>query len=203
MKTLIATLLLLLLAGCAGVRLVDTQVQAVSTLAPGSTALTAAHYRFDRLPLQAAQPGFDRAEALAQAALARVGLVRDEAGATVSVQLTVRVGSYLVDASGRPYGGPGWMGGAGGVGGYGQIMIGSGGMFGIGMRSMPSTLYRHEVNLVLRDVRTNQVLYETRAVNEGPWSDADQVLAAVFEAALRDFPYPPAGPRQVNIEIPR
>ncbi|MBC7728251.1 MAG: DUF4136 domain-containing protein [Microbacteriaceae bacterium] len=200
MKTLIATLFMLLLSGCAGVRLVDTQVQAVSTLAPGSTALTGAHYRFERLPLQTAQPGFDRTEALAQAALARVGLVRDEAGATVSVQLSVRAGSYLVDSSGRPYSGPGWTGGAGG---YGQLMIGSSGMFGIGMRSMPSTLYRHEVNLVLRDVRSSQVLYETRAVNEGPWSDADQVLAAVFEAALRDFPNPPAGPHLINIEIPR
>ena len=193
---LILTLALALLAGCSGVRLVDSQVQAISTLPAGATIAKGARYRFERLPSQAAQPGAERFEAMAQAALANVGLVRDDAQARYSVLLGVNTNAYLVDAAGRPMGSP-W-------GPYGQIMIGSGGsMFGWGMHFPPSTSYRREVSLLLRDLQTGQVVYETRAVNDNPWTDTDTVLAALFEAALRDFPNPPAGVRQVNIEIPR
>lgn len=199
MKTLLAalTLALTLLAGCSGVRLVDSQVQAISTLPAGATIAQGARYRFERLPSQAAQPGAERLEAMAQAALANVGLVRDDAQAQYSVLLGMSTSSYLVDAAGRPIGSP-WGPG------YGQVMIGSGGsMFGWGMHFPPSTLYRREVSLLLRDLRSGQVVYETRAVNDNPWTDTNTVLAALFEAALRDFPNPPAGVRQVDIEIPR
>lgn len=199
MKALLAalTLTLTLLAGCSSVRLVDSQVQAISTLPAGDSIPPGARFRFERLPSQAMQVGAERVEAMAQAALERVGLVRDDAQARYSVLLGVNIHSYLVDTTGRPIGSPWWPD-------YGQIMIGSGGsMFGLGMRYPPSTLYRREVSLLLRDLRSGQVVYETRAVNDNPWNDSHNVLAAMFEAALRDFPHPPAGIHQVNIEIPR
>lgn len=203
MRTLFATLTLVLalLTGCAGVRLVDSEVQAISTLPAGSTALAGARYRFERLPSQATQPQVQRVESLAAAALARVGLVRDDSGAQYSVLLGVRVNSYLADDWGHPVTDPWWPGA---WPGHGRIMLGSGGaMFGFGMHYPPSTGYSREVSLLLRDLRSGQVIYETRAVNSSTWYDTDKVLAAMFEAALKDFPNPPAGVRKVNIEIPR
>lgn len=199
MRTLLTalTLALSLLSGCSSVRLVDAQVQAVSTLPAGETIAQGARFRFERLPLQATQLGTEQLEAMAQTALERVGLVRDDAQAQYSVLLGVRVSPYLVDTYGRP------MSGLWGPG-YGQFMIGSGGsMMGWGMRYPPSPLYRREVSLLLRDLRSSQVVYETRAVNDNPWSDSNNVLAALFEAALQDFPNPPQTVRQINIEIPR
>jgi hypothetical protein len=197
MPTLRALLLLTLtlLTGCGGMRLVDAQVQAISTLPAGAAFPADARYRFERLPSQAGQTSTERLEALAQAALAQVGLLRDDAAAQYSVLLGVRVGSYLVDDYGRPLG-SGWPGQT-------HVMISSGGMFGWGMRFPPPTHYRRKVSLLIRDLHSGQVVYETRAVNDNPWGDTDPILAALFEAALQDFPHPPAGPRQINIEIPR
>ena len=66
-----------------------------------------------------------------------------------------------------------------------------------------SYLYRSEVTLVLRDLRSMKIVYESQAKHEGPWPDRTIIYASLFEAALRDFPNPPAGARRVPIEIPR
>jgi hypothetical protein len=71
------------------------------------------------------------------------------------------------------------------------------------MRFPPPTYYRHEASLLLRDLRTGEVVYETSATHEGPWSDRDNVLRALLTAALKDFPNPPAGTHRVKVEIPR
>lgn len=200
MKRLLAAwvVMLSLLAGCGGMRLVDSDVQAISTLPAGSTALAEARYRFERLPSQTTQAQFPRLQALAEAALARAGLVRDDSGAKYSVQIGARVESFLVDPWGYPWRDPWWPGS------YGHAMIGSGApMWGFGMRYPPSTAYKREVSLILRELRSGQVVYETHAVHDGPWHDTDPVLAAMFDAALKDFPHPPAGVRRVKVEIPR
>ena len=59
------------------------------------------------------------------------------------------------------------------------------------------------MSLIIRHLGTAQVVFETQAANDGPWSDSDAVVAAMFEAALKDFPNPPPGVRRINIEIPR
>lgn len=198
MKRLLAVLTLaLLLGGCSSVRLVESQVRAVPAATAGQPIEAGARYRFERLPSQADQVETDSVEAIAEAELADVGLVRDEAAARYSVLLTTRMSSYMVDEWGRPYDGSR-------VGG--SIMIGTGGMgsmIGLGMRFPPSTHYRHEVTLLLRELASGQVVYETSAVHEGPWSDRYNILRAVLAAALKDFPNPPPGSRRVKVEIPR
>ncbi len=195
MQRLLAWLTLtLLLAGCSGLRLVESQVQALP--AAGVTIEPEGRYRFERLPSQQTQAATEATEAMAEAELKKVGLLRDDAAARYSVQLSTRVQSYRVDDWGRPYGGSR-------IGG--SLMIGSGGYYGagIGMRFPPPAQYRHEVTLLLRDLRSGQIVYETSALHEGPWSDSANILPAVLAAALRDFPRPPAGPRRVSVEIPR
>ena len=63
--------------------------------------------------------------------------------------------------------------------------------------------YVREVSLILRNLASAKVVYETRAVHDGPAAHSDAVLPAMLEAALRDFPNPPQGARRINIEAPR
>ncbi len=186
-----------LLSGCAGMRVVDSQVLAVANV-PSGVQLQGAKYRFERLPSQVRNPEAGLAEQQAEQALAAVGLVRDDAAAQISVLVGFLGTQYLADPWGHPYPGP-----------YGSISIGrgvpwgSGVGFGMGMRFPPPTHYRREVSLILRDLRSGQVVYETRASHDGPWSDSTTIFATLFKAALANFPNPPAGPQRVNIEIPR
>lgn len=201
MKRLLALLsLTLLLAGCSGMRLVESQVR---TSAPAEAAAIApgAPYRFERLPSQTDPVETESVEAIAEAELMEVGLTHDNKTARYSVQITTRMESYVIDDWGRPYNGRV----------HGTIYIGSGlyryggpgGMWGLGTSYPPTSQYRHEVTLLLRDLQNNQIVYETRATHEGPWNDRYNILRATLAAALKDFPKPPAGPRRVKVEIPR
>jgi hypothetical protein len=190
--TLTLALILPLLHGCGSVRLIDSQVQSVNAQTQGTAALQGAHYRFERLPSQINNPEAGRAEQQAQTALAQVGLVRDDAGAQLSVQIGARATSFVADAWGRPFYGLG-------INNYWGHGVG----MGFGMRFPTSTQYQYEVSLILRDLRSGQVVYETQATHSGPWSDAEKIFPALMIAALKDFPNPPAKTRQVNVEIPR
>ena len=193
-----AALALSLLTGCASMRLIDSDVVSVAAL-PSGMSLQGAKYRFERLPSQVHNPEAGLAEQQAQAAMTAVGLVRDDAGASLSVMVGFSGAQYLADPWGRPLA-PGWTP-------YGNIAIGSGfgshiGL-GMGMRFPPPTHYRREVSLIMRDLKSGQVVYETRASHSGPWSDSVPIFGILFQAALANFPNPPAGPRRVNIELPR
>ncbi|MFM7000903.1 MAG: DUF4136 domain-containing protein [Limnohabitans sp.] len=189
-----------LLSGCATVRLIDSDVVSVSA-APAGMNLQGARYRFERLPSQANNPEAGLAEQQAQAAMGAVGLVRDDAHAQISVQVNFAGMQYLADAWGRPLPPGAWSPF------YGSIAMGRGigpnAGLGMGMRFPPPTQYRREVSLIMRDLQSGQVVYETRASHEGIWSDSAQIFATLFQAAMANFPNPPAGPRRVNIEIPR
>lgn len=188
-----------LLAGCASVR-VDSEVTAFSKLPP-ARALSGG-YRFEQLPSQQAQATRQaQVEAVAQSALQRVGLVREDNAARYSVQVVV--GRVQIVRSGwddtfgwrpgyGPYGwGPAWRTGFGPWPPF------------YGPAFAPNPLYRHELTVLLRDLSSQQVVFESKAVHEGLWASADLLLPALIEAALRDFPTPPAGVRRVEVELPR
>lgn len=200
MRTLLIGLIFTvgLLSGCASMRIVDSDVVSVAAV-PAGTSLQGAKYRFERLPSQASNPEAGLAEQQAQAAMTAVGLVRDDVAAQLSVQVGFTGASYLADPWGRPMN-PGWSP-------FGSIAIGRGvgphvGL-GMGMRFPPPTHYRREVSLILRDLKSGMVVYETRASHDGPWSDSATIFATLFQAAMAQFPNPPAGMRRVNIELPR
>jgi hypothetical protein len=198
----LAAMALGFLTGCASMRLIDSDVVSVAAVPPGMS-LQGAKYRFERLPSQVHNPEAGLAEQQAQAAMTAVGLVRDDATASLSVMLGFSGSQYLADPWGRPLA-PGWTP-------FGSITIGSGfggGLgshvgLGMGMRFPPPTYYRREVSVVMRDLKSGQVVYETRASHAGPWSDSMPIFATLFQAALANFPNPPAGLRRVNIELPR
>lgn len=185
----------LLLGGCASTRLVDSDVRSFSSL-PATT--TSAVYRFERLPSQQYY-GEQQAqvEAMAQQALAKVGLQRNDSAAKYSVQIIAQTQPeirYDYDPW-WPGWGPGW----------GPGWRGRGAMFWPhGFPAYSETrLYKHEVGLLLRDLASSQLVYETHAVHDGLWSDSAAIWPVMFQAALSGFPNPPPGMRRVNIEIPR
>lgn len=194
----LAAMAMTLLSGCASMRLVDSDVTSVVAVPPGMSLL-GAKYRFERLPSQVHNPEAGLAEQQAQAAMTAVGLVRDDAAASLSVMVGFSGTQYPADPWGRPIA-PGWSP-------YGNLAIGAGwgshiGL-GVGMRFPPPTHYRREVSLIMRDLQSGQVVYETRASHSGPWSDSAPIFGTLFQAAMANFPNPPAGLRRVNIELPR
>jgi hypothetical protein len=180
------------LSGCASTRLVDAQV---SSFAPQKIA-AGVSYQFERLPSQAAHAANqDKLEALTQQSLSKVGLTQKEA-APLRVQVTAaqRQETILTDDGVRFGVGLGWVFGHGGMG------LGHHGTLFPGLDSQPN--YWRQVSLIIRDHNGN-VLFESHASNDGPWSDSATVFGALLDAALEGFPEPPAGVRRVNIEIPR
>ncbi len=190
---------LLQLTGCASVRLIDNEVNAFSSLGSGASGST---YRFERLPSQQANPQRqDQLEAIAQAAMTKVGLVRvGDAPGSPAARYSVQMGINESLGTDPWDDGPrfsGFIGIGSGIGrrGFGHI--------GYGFPYFPTPIYVRDVSLVLRDSASNQVVFETRAKHEGPWVDTLAVLPAMFDAALQGFPAPAAGLRRVSIEIPR
>jgi len=180
----------LLLSGCATGYLLDNDVQSFSGLTglPGEPT-----YRFERLPSQQS-PAHAQLEAMADPALHKAGLRRDDARPRYSVQVTARLQRVLSPWASPwdGWGGWGWGAGFGRRHGFGHF-----GAFG----RMESPWYQREIELIVRELPSNRVVYESRAANDGPWLDHGAVLPAMFEAALQGFPNPPPGPRRVNIQI--
>ena len=180
-----------LLAGCAAGYLLDNSVETFS----GLTAVPAQPmYRFDRLPSQqsAAQA---QLEAMADPALQKAGLRRDDASTHLTVQVAARLQRVLSPWA-SPWDGWGW---SWGWGWHGHFSYGFGypGPYG----RMDSPWYQREVSVIMRELPSNRVVFESHAVNEGPWLDNASVFPAMFEAALHGFPNPPAGPRRIDIQI--
>ena len=183
----------LLLSGCASTYLLDNQVQSFSQLAGLPAQPT---FRYDRSLSQQADPTQVALEALADPALHRAGLRRDDAAPRFSVQVSARTEQVL-----SPYADPYW--GPWGWGGWGVGYAGRGAAIGFGgpWPRADSYWFRREVNVVVRELPTNRVVYETRAINDGPVLDNRVVLPAMFDAAMQGFPTPPPGPRRVDIQL--
>ncbi|MFM9899561.1 MAG: DUF4136 domain-containing protein [Polaromonas sp.] len=201
----------LFLAGCSTMRVIDSDVTAFQTwkTAPPGPGTP---YRFERLPSQqatAAQQGV--IEAAARPALAKVGLVPNDTAPRYSVQVllnTQLVERVLADPFG--YGGYGGFGGFGGFPGHGRFgpgFYGHGGSrgasFGLAfpLWTYESATFKHELTVLMRDLATQQVAFETRALHFGPWNDSLNILPALLDAALRGFPQPPEGTRRINVEL--
>jgi hypothetical protein len=200
------------LTGCATSWTVDSNVSTFSRL--GGAPPAAPTYRFERLPSQQAQEASQlELEALAAIALAEVGLKRDDAAPRYSAQIMARV-SVEVSPWGDPWAYSGWGPRYYGYGGFGYGRPwpygyarggwygGWGGWYGGPYAPAYNPWYTREVSVVLRELPGNQVVYETRAANDGPYSANLPVFGAMFRAAMQGFPNPPAGMRRVDVVIP-
>ena len=148
-----ALLTLLLLSGCSGMRLVDSDVTAFSAWSaapPGPNT----PYRFERLPSQLAPNAEqDRVEAAAVTSLSKVGMSLNAPTARYSVQVVAatEVLQRYAD-SGFGWGGPGVFIGGGSFGGS----VGLSFPFGF---STP--YYKRSVTVLMRELATQKVVFET------------------------------------------
>jgi hypothetical protein len=192
---------LALLAGCSTTRLIDSDVQTFSSV----TAIgRGTPYRFERLPSQQAQSvQQSQLEAIAEPALAQVGLTHDDSTARYSVQVSLQVNREVtIDPWGGGWG-PGWGPGWGGPYYRGPWRGGFGG-WGPDPYGFPDrTLYRQEVSVLLRELATHKVVYETHAIYDDIRPADAAVLRTMFDSALQGFPKAPPGIRRIDAEIPR
>ena len=193
----------LVLGGCASTIVLDNHVQSFSQLSGLPAQPT---FRFERTLSQQVDPAQQMLEAMADPALHKAGLRRDDPAPKYSVQVAARVEpTYSPYYDPWGYGGWGWGGGwgAGWGGGWGVGMRGH--HYGVGFGGpwpYPDYSWFHrEVSVVVRELATSRVVYETHAINDGPWFDDRSVLPAMFEAAMNGFPTPPQGPRRVDVQV--
>lgn len=183
------------LTGCAtGPRDITSNVQ---TYANMSGIPLPATYRLELLPSQTQQQSFTRIEAAAQQALQRVGLTRDArpdlARLVVQVGATASQGRAHHPAYDDWYYGPRF--------GFG---MGFGGpRMGMGMSWMdaPPMVYYRAVKLVIRDQKSQQIVYETSAEYDEVRMYDDLIWGVLFDAALSGFPAPAPGNRQVRTTL--
>ena len=187
----------LALTGCAAFNQLNSEV---SSYGQWPADRKPSSYVFERLPSQQARP--ERQQALEDAARRAVEAAgftpaADDKAADVSIQLGMRVST----SERSPYDDPFWW--RGGVY-YSQHSRLGRGFWGPGLGVQFSTpSYEREVALLIRDRKTGQALYETRASNDGASSAVNSLLPAMFEAAMKDFPTGGINPRNVSVQITR
>ena len=185
-----------LLTGCSTVREVNSTVQSFSSLGGIPVPPT---YRLETLPSQQGQVSFPAIEAQAQQALNRVGMIRDDSRPSLVVQISA-VARYARDYASWPYYDPYW----GPRWGWGMSYGRGWGMgFGSSMMMMdgPPLEYYRAVSIVMRDIKTQQIVYETSAQRQDVWTDDPAIFGILFDAALTGFPNPPQGQRNVRTVI--
>ncbi len=196
-SVLTAAALTAALGGCAALNTVTSEV---ATYGDWPAGRAPGRYAFERLPSQQAR-GARQAEleAAAASALEAAGFsaAADAAQADVIVQIGARIGRAEVSPWDDPlwwrWGGtywhrPGWR-------------SSSRAAYYVNFNAGGYTRYERSVALLLRDRASGTPLYEAHAQTDGATVGDTALLAAMFEAAMKDFPATgAANPRQVSVQ---
>ncbi len=182
------------LGGCASMQQLSAEVSTFGTWPAGRPP---GRYAFERLPSQQTRADLmQQLEDAAAPALARTGFQPVAAGGEpdVLVQLGLRISRTDI----APWDDPLWGPGGFGSGRYGPW---SGPSWHVGWRSDKARDDR-EVAVLLRDRASGAPLYEARASSESfQRSAGGPALAALFQAALADFPATGINPRTVTVPL--
>jgi hypothetical protein len=202
-----------LLAGCAGMHTLDTSV---ANFGAWPADVTPGTYAFERLPSQEANQARQQlVENAAASALATAGFTPAADGTKPAV--TIQVGARIQHFEPSPWDDPFWWGGpyhyrygyGYGYGWYGRYggWYGPWGPYGWhhgywGPYAYPTDVYLREVALLIRDASTGKPLYETRASSDSYADGGDRLLAAMFDASMKDFPRTNDQAHNVRVELP-
>lgn len=183
----------LALGGCASLNHIQSDV---SSYSQWPAVRSPATYAFERLPSQQSHPEQQQAlEDAARPAIEAAGF--KPAPLPASAEVSVLLGAHVTPT--LLYPDPLWWGGGFR---YGRSYWGRG-MWGPGFGwNYATPRYEREVMLLIRDRSTGTPLYETRASNDGLTGSLDGYLAAMFQAAMTDFPSGGVNPRRVSVELP-
>jgi hypothetical protein len=186
------------LGACAALNTVTSEV---ATYGDWPAGRAPGRYAFERLPSQQSRAARQaEVEAAAARALASAGFAAaaDAAQADVIVQIGARISRTEVVPWDDPLW---WRWGAG----YWRSPIWRPGFHSTYYANLNAgwytTRYERSVALLLRDRVSGAPLYEAHAQTDGATSGDNALLAAMFEAALKDFPATgAANPRQVSVQ---
>ena len=181
-----------LLVACASLNTVNAEVASYGNWPAERKAGT---YAFERLPSQQARADAQqRLEDAAHPALQAAGFAAAAPGATPDV--LVQVGARVTRYERSPWDDPLWW-----RGGFGYWRARPwAGPYPYGYRTEPPR-YDREVALLLRDRADGAPLYEARASSEGMSSGGDELLSAMFKAAMADFPKSGSVPHTVSVKL--
>lgn len=212
LSALVAACCLLFLSGCSTTRVIESQVKTSTQWPTGAAVPAQALFRWERLPEDVNNVQAGWAEIELEPVLAGLGWTRNDVDAQYSVWIGVRTAEFIADALGRPVRGP-WVSHVYlGVGsGYRPRGLNTSIGWGMGYPVYPGVRpgypptagYAQEVSILIRDLKTSQVVYQTKATHEGPWSDHPNILRAMVGAALQGFPNPNPANRRVDTALPR
>jgi len=208
MKSLVATLVVALLGGCASMHRLDNDVSAWSRWPADRAPQT---YVFERLPSQQEQPQAQQLlEDAVRPALAGAGFT--SATDPAHAQVTVQIGARITAMDRSPFDDPYWWG-PGFYRPYGYFPHGRRaywgpywgpyGRYGWGW-GLPADTYwfEREVAVLVRDRASGEPLYEARALSDGFSPMENTTLPAMFRAALQDFPRGAAqNPHRVTVDL--
>lgn len=196
-RSLAAGLSLALLGGCASLNTVTSDV---ATYGAWPADRKPGRYAFERLPSQQANAARQaELEAAAARALAAAGFTAapDAAQADVIVQIGARISRTEL----APWDDPLWWRWGGGYWrGPGWHPRGHASYYA-SLHAGWYSRYERNVALLLRDRASGTPLYEAHAQTDGSTRGDSALLAAMFEAALKDFPATGASnPRRVDVQ---
>ncbi len=186
-----------MLAACAGIRSVTSDV---STFGDWPSGRAPGTFAFERLPSQAAQAAeADAVEAAATPALVKAGFKLAATGQQPDV--LVQVAARATRAGDRSaWDDPLWW-----RGGFGYYRHGpwTGPLWrgGVGLQ-FEAPRYEHGVAVLVRERGTGKPLFEARATNDGGTGFDLALLRAMFEASMMDFPKTGVNPRRVTVQVP-
>ncbi len=186
----------LMLGGCAGISTVAVDVSSQgdwpAERKPGT-------YAIERLPSQQASPAEqDRIEAAALPAIEGAGFVR---APIEEADVLIQVGARAFEVASRdPFAHSlHWRHDWWFYRGYHPFIYGPG--FGRGFYYNDFPDIQRESAVLMRDRRSQRIVYETRATVVGRWS-SPVLLPLLFEASMKDFPTPAISPRTVTMTLP-
>lgn len=187
-----------LVAGCAGIDNVKVQVSSQGSWPqnrkPGSFVI-------ERLPSQQANAAEqERIEAAALPALQAAGFT--QAASAEQADVLIQIGARVFEVVRRDpfYASPFYWRHDWWYYGHRRPFF-YGPAYGLGYyEDYPD--YHREVGILMRDRRSQQIVYETRAMHTSRWT-SNALLPAMFEAAMKDFPLPALSPRTVTVTLPK
>ncbi len=186
----LSALALAALSACSGPYTISAEVRSFGSWpagrAPGS-------YAFERLPSQQQQDSRQaELEDLARSALEKAGFrpAADARSADVMVSLGVRISAQ----DRAPWDDPLWWRWHGSIHHwrYGRLYP--------SLAFDTDRRYEREAALLLRDRASGEPLYEARASNDGVTQGSMELVGALFEAALADFPVSNPKPHDVAVQ---
>ncbi len=183
-----------LLAGCAALSQISSEV---STFGEWPSGRAPGTFSFERLPSQQAQAAETEAlETAARPALLKAGFL--EAVPGTEPEVLVQVGSRTARSGPDPWADPIWWRGGFGTWRHGPWV---GPSWNLNLQ-YEARRYEREVAVLIRDRSSGKPLFEARASNEGNTLGNATLVQAMFQAALTDFPRHGVNPRRVVVTLP-